>query len=186
MAPARTLPERLRALGLGIVVALLLATPAHATTLVLTDGTIGPQPYQAWVDAALVPTPPGEVTLSLGGCPGEPTIPSCSPQNQGVIALSRGWANKHVVLHELGHVFDDLMPDWARLRFRAINLRARAAWTTSSPSSPNEQFAEAYALCARRLSLDERYFAAYRYAPTPARHRRTCALINAAGRAFGE
>src|SRR3954447_2251327 len=57
---------------LALVVAfftLLGAAPAGATVLVTPDGQIAPQPYQSWVDAAYVPTPPGEVVLSLEGCP---------------------------------------------------------------------------------------------------------------------
>src|SRR4051794_35163371 len=65
-APSR--PTALWAVCAVALVALVLgAASARATTLVLTDGTAGPQPYQGWVDAALVPTPPGEVTLELTG-----------------------------------------------------------------------------------------------------------------------
>src|SRR6476620_8903131 len=96
------------------------AASARATVLVTPDGQIAPQPYQSWVDAAYVPTPPGEIVLSLAGCDGDPGMPACSPVNQGTIQLSPGWANRHVLLHELGHIFDDLMPDWARGRFRGM------------------------------------------------------------------
>src|SRR5689334_18237386 len=107
-----------RHLVLVVAIALLAAaTPARATVLVTPDGQIAPQPYQSWVDAAYVPTPPGEIVLSLAGCDGDPGMPACSPVNQGTIQLSPEWANRHVLLHELGHIFDDLMPDWARGRF---------------------------------------------------------------------
>jgi hypothetical protein len=152
------------------------AAPAGATVLVTPDGQLGPQPYQSWVDTALVPTPPGEVVLSLGGCPGDPPLPACSPVGRRTIELSPDWASRRVFLHELGHVFDDVMPDWARGRFRGI-----------VPGRPaDEQFAEAYALCALHLALRRQAFAAYDYAPTPRLHRRVCALVRAAGQEFGE
>jgi hypothetical protein len=181
----------LGASGLGFVaalaIALLGAPSAGATVLVMPDGTIGPQPYQSWVDAAYVPTPPGEITLSLAGCPGDPPMPACSPVNQGTIQLSPGWANKHVLLHEMGHIFDDLMPDWARGRFRGMVVGKPMIWTAANGGGPpNEQFAEAYALCATRLSLKRQAFESYHYEPTPRQHRKVCALIDAAGRGFGE
>jgi len=178
-----------RHLVLAVSLALLLlgAAPAGATVLVTPDGQIAPQPYQSWVDAAYVPTPPGEVILSLAGCPGDPPLPACSPVNQGTIAISPEWANRQVLLHELGHIFDDLMPDWARGRFRGMVLRKPMIWTAANHGGPpNEQFAEAYSLCARKLSLKRQSFEGYHYGPTPRMHRKVCALINAAGRDFGE
>ena len=172
----------LRAFWISLVLlAVGLCGTARATTLVMPDGTARPQPFQAWVDAALVPTPPGEVTLSLDGCPGEPEIASCAPEGQGVVALSRDWADRHVVLHELGHVFDDLMPAWARTQFMRI-MHRRGAWAPAQASTPpNEQFAEAYALCARHPRLHAQYFANYHYAPTPRVHGRVCSLIRRLG-----
>jgi hypothetical protein len=184
--PSRRRP-RLWVLGFALALSLAGAAPASATILVTPDGQIGPQPYQSWVDAALVPTPPGEVVLSLAGCPGDPPLPACSPTNQGTIQLSPGWANRHVLLHELGHIFDDLMPDWARGRFRGMVVRRTMVWTASnSGGPPNEQFAEAYALCASRLSLRVQAFEGYHYAPSPRMHQKVCGLINTAGQAFGE
>jgi hypothetical protein len=181
--PVLTRAAPIRALCIAVAATLLWVAPAHATVLVLTDGTIAPQPYQSWIDGALVPTPPGEITLSLDGCPGDPPMPSCSPVNQGAIQLSPEWANRQVFLHEVGHVFDDLMPDWARGRFRAIvSARRGLVWaSTRSRTPPNEQFAEAYSLCARRLSIRRRAFMGYGYDPTPAEHRRACAVINSVG-----
>jgi hypothetical protein len=110
-------------------------------------------------------------------------MPSCSPVNEGLIQLSPEWASRQVLLHEVGHVFDDLMPDWARGRFRAI-VAARRGLTWASQSSrtpPNEQFAEAYSLCARKLSIRRRAYLSYGYDPTPREHRRVCALLNSVG-----
>ena len=178
------MPPRALGVCLLLLLALVVCAPASATTLVMPDGTERPQPFQGWVDAALVPTPPGDVTLSLDGCPGEPDIASCAPVGEGMLALSRDWADRHVVLHELGHVFDDLMPQWARTQFMQL-IHRRGAWAPERSSSPpNEQFAEAYALCAVRPFLRARHYSAYGYAPTPARHDRVCALIRRAGAAM--
>src|SRR3954469_11220722 len=170
-----------------LVLFLLAAAPAGATVLVTPDGQIAPQPYQSWVDAAYVPTPPGEVVLSLAGCPGDPPMPACSPVNQGTIQLSPEWASRHVLLHEMGHIFDDLMPDWARGRFRGMIIRRPMIWTAANQGAPpNEQFAEAYALCARKLAIRRQASEGYHYSPSPKMHRKVCALVNAAGRGFGE
>jgi hypothetical protein len=142
---------------------LAAAAPAHATTLVLPDGTPHPQPYQAWVDASLVPTPPGVVTLRLERCADD--MPSCAPAGERTIVLSPDWASRHVLLHELGHVFEDAFP--------AIGRRF----------GDEEELAEAYALCARRATLRARYLGGYSYAPTPAQHRRACAAFRSAARA---
>ena len=157
------------------LVALAAATSqASATTLVLTDGTVAPQPYQSWVDRANVPTIDATVTLRLDGC-GD--LPGCVTDGEMAIDLDPEWATPHVLLHELGHLFDDRMPSWARDRFQGL-VGARS-WL----SSGDEQFAEAYSLCARKRS--SRYQAAegYRYDPTPAEHRQACGLIRRAGAA---
>ena len=152
---------------------------AHATTLVLEDGTVGPQPYQGWVDHARVPTVAGPITLSLTSCPDGELI-ACAPGGGPTIAVAPEWATRHVVFHELGHLFDDAMAPWARDAFRALLHRA-AAWDGPAETNPpDEQFAEAYALCARRARIRRQYFAGYHYAPTPDLHRRVCALIRAA------
>jgi len=168
-----------RAASLVVAVAsLALAAPAAATTLVLPDGTQRPQPYQSWIDHAHVPTPAGVVTLSLDGCGG---MAGCSPEGERTISLSRDWRVSRVLLHELGHVFDDSMPGWVRMRFETIT-GSHGPWASAaSDSPPEEQFAEAYSLCARHTSIRARYYASYMYAPTPAQHRRVCALIRAAG-----
>src|SRR4051794_31310943 len=120
----------------------LTAIPdAQATTLVLEDGTAAPQPYQSWVDSALVPTPPGNVTLRLGGCP-QPEFVSCEERSERTLDLDPGWMSRPVLLHELGHVFDDAMPAWARARFAAI-VHRRDPWE-GPVNPPSEWFAEAY------------------------------------------
>jgi len=117
---------------ISLLLLLLSTAPAKATLLVSPDGSPPPAPYQSWVDGALVPTPPGEVTVSLDGCPGDVPLPSCAPENQHRIELDPAFADRHVVLHELGHVFDDLMPEWVRPRFKAlIAPRKRGQWNAA-------------------------------------------------------
>jgi hypothetical protein len=151
------------------------AAPAQATTLVLADGTVGPQPYQSWVDRANVPTIPGTVTLRLGGCA---DLPGCVPDGELAIDLAPDWANAHVLLHELGHLFDDQMPSWARTEF--MDLAGGRSWLLG-PASSGEQFAEAYSLCARKRTIRRRSVEGYRYSPSPADHQQACALIRRAG-----
>jgi hypothetical protein len=165
---------------LAVVLTLAGAGPAGATTLVLDDGTIRPQPYQSWVDAAAVPTPPGVVTLRLTACEDGEAM-GCSSHSGREIEVDPEWLRPHVLLHELGHVFDDAMPAWGRTVFTAM-LRRHDPWSGPTENNPpNEAFAEAYALCARHPALRSQYFANYHYAPTPARHRRVCALIRRLG-----
>lgn len=170
---------RFAPLAVAAAISLVPASSAEATTLTLADGTTRPQPYQAWADNARVPTPPGTVTLDLAGCD---ELFACAPEGSRSIFLSADDASPRVLLHELGHVFDDtVLPAWARDRFQAI-LRRRGAWAAASSRRPaNEQFAEAYALCARHASIKERYAGGYEYSPTPAQHRQVCSVIRQVG-----
>src|SRR3954470_11535413 len=157
-------------------VALAAATSqARATTLVLADGTVAPQPYQSWVDRANVPTIDATVTLRFDGC-GD--LPGCVTDGELAIDLDPEWANPHVLLHELGHLFDDRMPGWVRTEFQGL-VGARS-WLSGSPTAANEQFAEAYSLCARKRTIRRRAAEGYRYDPTPAEHVQACALIRRA------
>ena len=166
---------------LGIVLAGVLAGPAAATTLVLPDGTQRPQPYQSWVDAARVPTPPGIVTLHLAPCPGAPTAGGCVARGSRAIHLGPGGRDRRTLLHELGHVFDQTVLTTAtRARFQALARRSGAWAAMAGGDSAEEQFAEAYALCAQRSRLTSTWFGMYDWTPTPRRHARTCALIRAA------
>jgi len=141
-----------RIVTLAVALVLLAAAPAGAaTTLVLPDGTKRPQPYQSWVDGAKVPTPDGEVTLRLDGC-GE-DMPACAPVGERTISLSPDWSSRHVLLHELGHVFDDGMPEWVRARFSEL-VELRGAWLAEAAAAPaGERFAE-QRLAAAFVSVD--------------------------------
>lgn len=164
----------LAALAAGTVLC-VLAAPAAATTLV-ADGQPGPQPWQSWVSDARVPTVPGEVELQIAGCPDQGADVACTFPGQEVIYLPPG-AGRRMLLHELGHRFDYSMPDWVRSRFLAIMGDGRA-WR-SPPDSPNEQFADAYSLCALSpRALPGSFSSAYGYNPGPVGHRRICRMIS--------
>jgi hypothetical protein len=157
------------------LVALAAATSqARATTLVLADGTVAPQPYQSWVDRANVPTIDATVTLRFDGC-GD--LPGCVADGEMAVDLDPEWATPHILLHELGHLFDDRMPGWVRTQFEG--LVGAGDWLSDS----GEQFAEAYSLCARKRTIRRQTAQGYRYDPTPAQHRQACGLIRRAGAA---
>jgi hypothetical protein len=169
------------AFALAIAALALLAGPAAASTLVLADGTQRPQPYQGWVDAAHVPTPPGAVTLRVAPCPVAQSAGGCVLRGRHEIFLSPASRDRRTLLHELGHIFDQtVMTPAARARFRALVGR-RGAWAAvAGGDSAEEQFAEAYALCAQRRRLSDTHFGMYDYSPTPRRHAAACRIIRSA------
>jgi hypothetical protein len=175
-----TLPV-LRVLLLTAAVTLAAAAPAAAsTTLAIDGGLTRPEPYQTWVDAANVPTPDGVVTLRLTSCD-EAGALGCVTHSGRVIEIDPEWLRPQILLHELGHIFDDEMPAWGRDAFEAL-LRRHDPWSgPTENNAPDEQFAEAYALCARHPRIRAQYVAGYHYSPTPGRHRRVCALIRQLG-----
>jgi len=95
MSPLRLLT------ALAFAVLALLAGSAQASTLATPDGGLRPQPYQGWVDAALVPTPDGTVTLSLDG---EETTLETSASTVGDVLDSEGLelGSHDVVAPDLG------------------------------------------------------------------------------------
>src|SRR3954471_8615536 len=132
-----TLRHLLTALAAALVALAAATSQASATTLVLPDGTVGPQPYQSWVDRANVPTIDATVTLRLDGC-GD--LPGCVTDGELAIDLDPEWATPHVLLHELGHLFDDAMPAWARVQFQGL-VGARTWLSSVSDGPADEQFA---------------------------------------------
>ena len=170
------------AAALALAALVLVAGPAQAVTLTLPDGTQRPQPYQAWADAARVPTPAGAVALQLSPCPGAPSAAGCVLRGSREVFLAPGSQDRGTMLHELGHVFDQTtMTPAARSRFQSL-VRHRGAWAAAAGGdSAEEQFAEAYALCARRARLTSTHFGMYDYTPTPRMHAQGCALIRSVG-----
>jgi hypothetical protein len=163
----------------------VLTVPSVASAgvqLALSDGTLRPQPYQRWADAAAAPGPTRTVTLHMKACPGGPSwAGGCAlPQGQAVYMLPHA-AGPHILLHELGHVFDATALTHARRRgFQRIVGRPGPWSGPPEADPPMEQFAEAYSLCARRSRIADREFAMYAYSPSPDQHGRVCALIRRA------
>jgi hypothetical protein len=175
-----------------IVVATSIAPPAASAgvRLARADGKAVPQRYQRWVDSAAIPAPDRTVTLHIAPCPGGPAwAGGCAMPQVDVVYMLPHAAGPHVLFHELGHVFDAAELSLDRRRgFQRIVGRPGAWHGAAASDPPVEQFAEAYSLCARRVTIGEREFAMYGYSPTPRMHRRVCALIaraSGAGRARG-
>ena len=170
-----------------LLAALLAPTTAHATTLQLAGGAARPQPYQTWVDRSAVPTPPGEVTVKLAGCPDAPAwSAACVNPATRVIHLGSEGRDSVTLLHELGHVFDAyVLDDAGRAQFESV-AGLSGPWENDAQANPPiEQFAEAYALCARYPVLRRSRMGMYDYLATPRRHARVCAAIRAAAARSG-
>jgi hypothetical protein len=154
--------------------------------LAVSSGRLIHGRWQAWANASLVPTVRGRVTLLLIGCPALPRAAGCVYASRPrEVYLRRDVRDPHaVLLHELGHVYDlTVLSDRDRATVRAIfGVPAKRRWW-SGEASVAEWFAEGYSWCARRASVTSiRGAALYRYDPTPAQHRRLCALIRRAAR----
>jgi hypothetical protein len=164
-----------------LLAGLLVPAAAPATTLETDGGATRPQPFQSWVDRAAVPTPPGLVRLSLAACPGGPAWgAACASPADRAIHLGSEGRDPVTLLHELGHLFDELvLDDTDRAAFQAL-LGRRGPWFGPAASDPpNERFAEAYALCARYPRLRATRLGMYAYIATPRRHARVCRLVRA-------
>lgn len=130
----------------------LLAAEASAGTVVATPG-----PWQGYVDASRVPTPPVEleVVVDAAACPGGL---GCSVPGSRVIDLSP-YAGRSTFLHELGHEFDfTVLTPGERERFAALLGPERQAmpWW-SADESMGEWFADTYMQCARLPRIDPRW-----------------------------
>jgi hypothetical protein len=154
--------------------------------LAVSSGRLIHGRWQAWANASLVPTVRGRVTLLLIGCPALPRAAGCVYASRPrEVYLRRDVRDPHaVLLHELGHVYDlTVLSDRDRASVRAIfGVPAKRRWW-SGETPVAEWFAEGYSWCARRSHVTSiRDAALYRYDPTPAQHRRLCALIRRAAR----
>src|SRR5439155_11457110 len=85
---------------------LALASTAHAVTLVSPSGDPRVAGYQAWANAAAMPTPAGVVDLVLESCP-VPVSDGCVVQGAPpTIYLGAAVRSRATLLHEIGHAFD--------------------------------------------------------------------------------
>jgi hypothetical protein len=72
------------------------------------------------------------------------------------------------------------MTDPLRLLFESVSRR-QGPWASAAANDPpDEQFAEAYSLCARHKTIRSTAFGMYAYTVTPAMHRRACSVIRQA------
>lgn len=139
------------ALRIAVVVgaALLWATPAQATSIVVEDDSPD-YPYQRWANRAEVPTPETTLTVIETRREGSSTAAGTHTIWFG---LTPAWSARHTFLHELGHNFDYYsLADQGRDHIREI-LGTDQPWRDESVppyESPHEMFAEVYAACAMR------------------------------------
>lgn len=180
---------RIHPILIAVILALVAAAPAEATTIVAPPSS--PYPYQAWADKAAVPTPPGtvEVIEDAVACGGQAS--ACTGQHMGrdlPISIDTYLSGetfrevRQVFYHELGHHFDyEVMQDWARARFEQLVGDYRPwvpAINEAQPNAPREKFAEAWMRCAYSTTIKrapQSY--GYLYRPTPKIHAKVCRLI---------
>ena len=172
----RLLPALIAVLVLGV------CAPAGAATITV-DGARSPM-FDGWLDASLMPEPPGAIDLRLAPCPGGAEWASgCVSTKHGIVWLGPDARTRDRFLHEVGHLFDEAsMSLSARRRFKALVGDNRPWFGDAAADPPVEKFAEAYSICGRFRTLNEMYFGMYDYSPTPAQHARVCALIREVGR----
>ena len=77
-----------------------------------------------------------------------------------------------MLYHELGHLFDfRLLSHAERRAYKRLVGQPRRGWFGGA-NPPSEQFAEAYALCARRHRIAGTARGSYHFRTTPRRHAR--------------
>jgi len=168
---------------LASVLLVLLVAPgagAHPPAPVGPKGKPLRGSFHRWLHEARVPLVGGRIQILLGGCPGYPRFAGCvfsaRPRR---IYLRRGLRDPRTLLyHELGHVFDlRVMNRRDRRAFKRVMRLRGPGWYRGSPS-PSEQFADGYALCARRRTVrGAARRSAYGYRPSARQHERVCTLI---------
>jgi hypothetical protein len=140
-------------LTVAVVAAAVAAAPAHAD-----------QPFDRWIGHMKVPPP--QVDLVLDNCPDAPTEAGetgCTwPGGPVYVApyledsLARAMT-RQILYHELGHQFDyqHATPALRRQFMRVAHLHG--PWRTADrATSPNEQFADAYMICAYTYRTERR------------------------------
>jgi hypothetical protein len=175
--------------------AALLAAPTANAGVFLHDTAGAPLgKYNRWARLARVEMPNASVTVlerSDDAPCSDPTAQACERTDDlGLpvieIALREPQATRLAFWHELGHVFDrTMLNDAQRQRFQRILGPQLGAWHTDSyATSPDEQFARSYALCARVGPTVGGWYiyadAELQITTTGRRHRQACRFIWAA------
>ena len=175
-----------RALITAAIVLTALAAPAGAgaVTLVNFDGAAA-QPYQSWADRSRVPTVPTQVQLwqhQPAVCGSTAWI--CTTQAPAVIYTRDARPIAPVeLMHELGHQYDFLMPEWKRVVVRRILQLPSTPWKIAQPHtslSLSETFADIYSACAltrRRYPVVDVFYDDHVYEVPVRQARRVCSLI---------
>jgi hypothetical protein len=128
---------------------------------------------------------PSNTVYHFGSCPSASITRSCTVPSTHDIYLSSHW-NRRDLYHELGHQFDYwLLTPEDRMSFQTI-MGDHRDWQ-STPNSPHEQFAEAFALCGFDLKTllkqgDGQILGGYDYRPTPSQYLQVCHLLKFASR----
>jgi len=138
--------------------------------------------FQRWIDRSKIPTVRGRLRIVLSGCPGRPRFEGCVfSRRLRTIYIKRGTPNpRGVLFHELGHLFDfRLMSHPERRLYKRLIGQRRRTWF-GGVDPPGEQFAEAYALCARKRRIAGSARGRYGFRTSPRRHLGACALIRRA------
>ena len=135
-----------------LVVLAFVPGSAGAVTLVNPDGSVA-QPYQWMADRARVPTVDKTLVVQFDAaqmCQGHA---DCSSPDGWIALTAPDPMMRHVLMHELGHQFDYVMPEWKRQRFlRTLHLGI--PWEANgNPASGREIFADYYADCARKRHM---------------------------------
>ncbi len=174
-----------------VVVALGVAlsgwvSPAAASDVRNPDQSI-PTLERRWINQSNIPSPSVPITIynDTNGCVGHPL--GCAVLQPGAYAIhlapnQPSSARRWTVRHEAGHIFDDSkMTDTDRAEFLRIIGMGGVAWrqgiSPSDQATPQEMFADHYALCAinnRRPPGNSLVQPGYQ---TPRRHRLICKLI---------
>lgn len=110
------------------------------------------------------------------------TEPACA-YRANVVYVADDWARRDPQMfpHEMGHIVDyNFTTNSDRGTFEAI-MQMNRPWDAIDGNAPKEQYAEAFALCARSIRWPPRRGGSYRYSPTVAQHRKVCRLFAAIG-----
>lgn len=171
------------AVAVTTVVGLVLTPSVEAMTIQRPDGTIAAV-EQGWADAALVPTAPGVVLLTDE----LQQSPICDrgcyyPDTRTIYTRPGDPQRRRVFLHELGHdfVYQRFEPRHFEALNRIFGLGALGRFEqidSDDRATPDEWAAEGWQWCARSTRISKYALPLWDgYLPTPAQHRRLCALF---------